>query len=1635
MDETHQPSSSAFQQLQHELQFGSPETPVEPALSASNELHGTLASNVRGNQQPTFGPGGDGASSSPPSSAASKVDLKNEELFPSLPKASGTKPPAWIPPPRPPPTTTTTSSKANGRSRVLPQEKFDVAASLLATNRKATPTEVAKATASKYSGASIDCLTKKSGLSFTVTAKADMLPLIRREILSAVCAQVTQTFMVPPAVRPFIIGKGGSNLHALVTRTMTKITIPRQAPADASPEETQQQDEEDQPVIIIGDPEGVELAKKEIDAIVSERTSKHVGRVNIDRAYQPFVAGPGNATFEELQNEFGVRIHMAPILGNEKAAAEPKKDKDGKVNNPDEIVIIGERDAVRQIEERLKQIHEDVKRRIKTSSLQVSKKQHRFVIGQRGSGLQEIFKETGCAVDVPPASDPSEMIAVRGAEDRIGKAIQAVYARANSTIIEEVDIRSLVPIGTDPIHLVRQISMKYRDFLKELETAHSASIINTTSPSNGPMFEIHAKSRADTDAARNPLKKLISELGRELVFVPITIPREMHKYVVGKGGANIQRLRANPQYSGLLADVVVSNDDKESDDVVIVVRRNPASKNAEAEAIAMATRVKDDLVVQATALADLATHVLDVEGKYHGRIIGAGGTSLKSLLGPYGDRVVIRFPDAKTEDASVNKHAITIRGPKGDVPKVVETLQAMLVEWKRLEALSSFKEVITVPVGTAQKTVGASGNAIGWLAKAIREKLAEGPEKDRKSVEDAGASAGGFLNMRVEVSESAKGDIITIYGPKVVVTMAKPLIAERAVAIANTVTLAVHIFDLINAEAKTLLAGQSDILDFKTRMVRRVIGQSQRNLKKLEDRHSVSIHLKLKKPAPKKLEESTLDADSSPVVSDSNDAAFDDGFADGVIEIKGMKKEVESAKKELVELTEYEVLHSYSKTFHIPHNALPHVVGKGGGRIASLRQTYDVQVDIIEDPSTKPPSTRVTIEGSPKNVELAHAKILETVTDTVAVETCAFPLPSHLHKHVIGPGGQRIKAIVDAAGGPDKAKVQFPKMGAFEGANEVELKGSSATLQILKDELQKVIQEIVGVAGLDSPDSDSIGGNGMTSFTPSTSISGESIEQVISIPITEAPRVIGKNGETAIAIMKKNNVTIYILPPQGNEAQVRIVGKRDTDIESAKAEVLSKLRTTVTISLPALVMEAFQAGGLSRDVYVASIAELAKQLKANMGVTVELSNGLSRGKTTDGGVVVRGGETLPAALKEVQKLLNDIGQHAAHMPIDNTMRPHVIGREGRNLVRMRAESGAYIELLKVPSEGRNSVTRDVVVIRGTPESVELATQLVNDILKDQEKRRSQSVTASSTRQPTSLTSFAAPANGTPARIDDETSSEGGMSIGTGSIAEGSGVPGWSGRPAMQHRRRVNKHDESNKSNNISQNSAAVLPAAATMTPPSRSHSDTQWQDVKSRKARAAPADGKQPIPGTPTPQPPQQQPVPTHSISSSVVESVTVPETVSVSSQQQSNSVSASKPKKVKQQQNLPPGAAPPKQHHPQPAVTAPAVVTPPISVPVETAKPTTPETTTTPEKPAEDEWSTVSSVRKFKDNRKKAEAAATPSATPSVASNTRPVTPAPADATPATDASSESGAGTAAKKPKKKKSKAATQLNGSSDS
>ena len=64
-------------------------------------------------------------------------------------------------------------------------------------------------------------------------------------------------------------------------------------------------------------------------------------------------------------------------------------------------------------------------------SVEVKKSQHRYVIGPRGNGIQDILQATGVAVDVPSLETPSETITLRGEQDKLGPALTMVYSKVS----------------------------------------------------------------------------------------------------------------------------------------------------------------------------------------------------------------------------------------------------------------------------------------------------------------------------------------------------------------------------------------------------------------------------------------------------------------------------------------------------------------------------------------------------------------------------------------------------------------------------------------------------------------------------------------------------------------------------------------------------------------------------------------------------------------------------------------------------------------------------------------------------------------------------------------------------------------------------------------------------------------------------------------------------------------------------------------------------------------------------------------------------------------------------------------------------------------------------------------------------
>lgn len=66
-----------------------------------------------------------------------------------------------------------------------------------------------------------------------------------------------------------------------------------------------------------------------------------------------------------------------------------------------------------------------LQKRYVTVSIEVGKSQHKYIIGPKRGTLNDILRETGVSVEMPPTESSSETITLRGPPDALGNGEKA----------------------------------------------------------------------------------------------------------------------------------------------------------------------------------------------------------------------------------------------------------------------------------------------------------------------------------------------------------------------------------------------------------------------------------------------------------------------------------------------------------------------------------------------------------------------------------------------------------------------------------------------------------------------------------------------------------------------------------------------------------------------------------------------------------------------------------------------------------------------------------------------------------------------------------------------------------------------------------------------------------------------------------------------------------------------------------------------------------------------------------------------------------------------------------------------------------------------------------------------------------
>jgi rRNA processing protein Krr1/Pno1 len=509
---------------------------------------------------------------------------------------------------------------------------------------------------------------------------------------------------IPREQHKFLIGRAGATLKELQERTCTRIQVPK---PDANSDT----------VTITGPRDGIEQAVHEMQLIVDEQSKTATERLVIPKIYHPWVRGVNN---ELAQQEIAARAGSSGVKVN---IPPPALDKD-------EIVVSGERAAVEIAVAEIRRIHARLATlNITKLAIQITKSQHKLIIGRAGSGVHEIFREHGVYVQVPKLDSESETIYLLGEESKLGAALGAVCARANSLVTAHM---ADVPTWLHR-HMIGEKGANIGKITADYPATHVKFEADGRITLEGPPDEV--------EKVKERLENITVALKQVMVCEEVTCESRLLPALVG-GGPNAVKKTENH----------VAKLNKEFG---VVVRLPPGDAVASSTSSAASliriegppdavAKCKTELLTLIKRLADERSKDIIIEQRFHSTLIGKSGKHLNEIRAKFND-VQVNIPSV-AEKSDV----VTLRGSKADVEACFKHLQLFVKEQQE----SGYQEELQIVKEFHKLLIGKQGAFI----RRIRDET----------------------HTRIDIpAEDSNSNAILITGKQEAVRKAKKLVEEK----------------------------------------------------------------------------------------------------------------------------------------------------------------------------------------------------------------------------------------------------------------------------------------------------------------------------------------------------------------------------------------------------------------------------------------------------------------------------------------------------------------------------------------------------------------------------------------------------------------------------------------------------------------------------------------------------------------------------------------------------------------------------------------------------------------------------------------------------------------------------------------
>ncbi|KAI9835902.1 MAG: hypothetical protein M1819_001800 [Sarea resinae] len=919
---------------------------------------------------------------------------------------------------------------------------------------------------------------------------------------------------IPASVRPHIIGRQGTVVQAISQKTGARIQVPR---PDESTLPSDLDDSATIDVSIEGDAVAAEMARREIEAIVNERTSTVNMRLkDIPAEFYPFIAGAHDSRINAMEEgrDLRIRVPYYHTWTNQPPPQVPSPDQVPAfvAHENDPIQLSGDRHAVQEARAEIERQVQDLRRQMTLSQLPINRGQHQFIVGERGSSLHTFLEETGCAVVLPPDSDNTEMITIIGPPDKIESGINRAMDLATSMQGASVDISRQhpnAPVGSQ--NYARNLTryLRQRHVVEKLERLYDAHIVLPTSQEGPVAWEVYSRDGKNTIRARSDIINLINgHPPARLTQVDVDpfyhehLQRNISEQIQQKFGVHM----VFPEQSGELPQVLlVYEGPSASASDYELPRTQPSSAEAKQFEVALGQARKQllDLISD----QQVVTKNVDVPKKFHEKFQKfVNREQLNHAADEIPVQVLISHPrnahsDPRAQHPTsepMTTESFVLRGLTDSVDAMEKKVIAFVSKEIENERERGYTITFDYPQKFANFLIGKKGETI------------------RKYREE--------FDVDIQVNDGK----VEIKGPKAQAEAAK----SRIIAL-----------------GKKLEDEATHVLRIKPQYHRDLIGPKGSQVNRLQDRYSVRVNFPRSTPIHD--DQSTTDA-----TSDAGTGIKTNRPAQGPDEviIRGPRKGADEARDELLNLLQWTIDHSHMATVSVAQSQIPSLIGQGGREMENMRMSTGAQIDVpgLRDGNTTSGRAEIKLKGTKKQVEDAkklleeRAKIFdESITRTLSVD-------KKYHKALIGGGGANIRKIVVDAGGPDDRRelarmVRFPRHESDD--NTVRIEGNKAVVEKIVAAIEAIVNE-----------------------------RENQVSETVDVAQEKHRLLIGRGGETRRNLESQFNVNIEI-PKQSSTGAtglgIRITGQ-PANVTDAKAHILNMVKDQEgeTIIIPRLLHHA-----------------------------------------------------------------------------------------------------------------------------------------------------------------------------------------------------------------------------------------------------------------------------------------------------------------------------------------------------------------------------------------------------------------------------------------------------------------------------